>query len=712
MSKEEEKEKGKESSEKTGVTRREFLQMAAAAGVGVAAGAVIGRELFPKIVEVTPPPVITGWMGKILDVDLTAETVTIKDLDINMAKDYFGGRGLGVRIIYDEVGPDVDPLSPENILVFATGPLTGTDAPASGRFCIVSKSPLAHPKDHPEHGAIFDSHSGGEWGPELKFAGFDAIILRGKAASPKYLWIHEGVAELRDASAHWGKKTVATTTDIRAETDIRAKVACIGPAGENLVRIAAVINDANAPGFGRACGRDGGGAVMGSKNLKAIAVRGTKKIEIADPGAFADIVRETRDEAIPAGPVTGVGLPTYGTAVLVNVINGAGLFPTCNFKWGMFKEADDIGGETMAATILTRTKGCYNCNMRCGRVTATTGVFASEGEGPEYETVWSLGAQCGVHDLAAVSLAHYLCNELGLDAISAGSTIGCVMELCKEGHLDLPGYAAGTNSFGDGALLVDLIEKTASREGIGDDLAEGSKRLATKYGAPELSMSVKGLEFPAYDPRGVKAHGLAYATSNRGACHLRAYLIAAEVLGNYCGLTPPAVPAPTVEYRTATDSDKTGLVLVFQNLTTAIDALDVCLFSVFSLGAGHYAKLLSAATGIEYMDADILKVGERIWNLERLYNNREGFTKDDDRMPPRLETEPMPNEIWSTEAGEALVPSEEEPIDVPPHGPITSQPTAGNVVPLSEMLPLYYSQRGWTEEGVPTEAKLAELGLP
>ena len=728
--------------------RREYLKTVGALVAGLAIGGAAGwlskpvERVTERVTETVPGPTVTktvtvtapappvpefyGWMGKVLDVDLTTGTIKSRDLDEVCPdyKDYIGGRGLGVKILYDEVGPDTDPLGPENVLIFATGPLTGTDATASGRFCIVSKSPLAHPKVAKvpgKAGAIFDSQSGGEWSPEFKFAGFDAIILRGRADHPVYLWIHDGVAELKDATHLWGKTTVETTAMIGEELGIpEAKVACIGPGGENLVRIACVINEAIKPGYGRACGRDGGGAVMGSKNLKAIAVRGTMEIKIAKLAEMASTVRECTERVRP-DPITGTGLPVYGTAVLVNVMNGAGAFPTCNFNWGMWKEAAKISGEAMRGEVppvpktLTTTKGCYNCIMRCTRITKTPEellperpyITIGEGEGPEYETVWALGAQCGVDDLAAVSEAHYLCNELGIDGISTGSTIGCAMELCKEGLLALPPYSPGENPFGDGALLVDLCRKIATREGVGDELAEGSKRLATKYDRPELSMSVKGLEFPAYDPRGVLAHGLAYATSNRGACHLRAYLIAAEVLGHYCGLSPPDVDKPTVEFRLAPDSHKTDLVLIFQHLTAAIDALDTCLFSVFALGADHYSKLLSAATGIDYTAEDLLKIGERIWNLERLFNLREGFTKDDDRLPPRLEETPMPNEIWSTEEKAALSP----PVDVPPHGTIEKQPTAGSFIPIPDMLPLYYEKRGWTPEGVPTDEKLGELGL-
>ncbi|MEA3459613.1 MAG: aldehyde ferredoxin oxidoreductase family protein, partial [Chloroflexota bacterium] len=542
-----------------------------------------------------------------------------------------------------------------------------------------------------------------------------------KAANPVYLWIEDGKAEIKDAKGLWGKGTYETTAAIKEEIGKPGiKVACIGPAGEKLVKIACIINDADEPGYGRACGRDGGGAVMGSKNLKAIAVRGTLQVPIANPGEFAAVVREQTDK-LRAGPVCGTGLPTYGTAVLVNAINGVGLLPTCNFQWGMFKEATKTGGEAMVGEVagvpktLTAARGCCRtCPIHCGRVTSIPEprpdyVTISKGEGPEYESAWALGATCGVQNLAAITEANFLCNKLGLDTISTGSTIACAFELCEKGALDLSeiGYAKGKTPFGDGEAVVKLVSKIASKEGVGAELAEGSKRLADKCGRPELSMSVKGLEFPAYDARGVPGQGLAYATSNRGACHVRGYLIAAEVVGRYCGFSPPDIPEPTAEYRLSKDSDKTDLVLVFQHATAALDSLDQCLFTVFALGAEDYAKGLSAVTGVDYSAEDFLKVGERVWNLEKLFNIREGVTKDDDRLPPRLEEEPMPNEIYSAEEKKALKP----PVEVLPHGTIEKQPSAGSTVPIPEMLPLYYEKRGWTPEGVPTDEKLAELGL-
>jgi aldehyde:ferredoxin oxidoreductase len=588
-----------------------------------------------------------GWAGKLLEVDLSAERIKEVELDEKLTRTVIGGRGLGVKLLYERVGPGVDPFDPDNLLVFATGPLTGTLAPTSGRHCVVTKSPLT--------GTIFDSNSGGHWGAELKFAGIDAIVIRGRAERPVYLWVHDGEAELRDASDLWGLGTHATTDAILKQVgDSRARVACIGPAGERLVRIAAIINDKY-----RAAGRGGVGAVMGSKHLKAIVVRGTKPPKIADEKSFGIYVRECQ-KLLKEDPVTGTALPTYGTAILVNIINEHGIYPTRNFQTGVFPTADRTSGETIAETILVRKKGCFACPIACGRVTK---VEELEGEGPEYETIWAFGAQCGIDDLTAIVKANNLCNDLGLDTISMGNTIGCAMELSEKGKLDGP-------RFGDARAIVELTRATAMREGLGDKLAEGSARLARDCGLPELSMSVKGLELPAYDPRGVQGQGLAYATSNRGGCHLRAYMIGPEILG---------VPKLIERFST---SGKAEMVIISQNLCAAVDSLVLCRFSMFALDAVQYSKLLTAATGIEFTDEDLMTVGERIWNLERLFNLREGFSAKDDTLPKRLLEEPMPE-----------------------------GPSKGRKSLVASMLPSYYAFRGWTPEGVPTKEKLRELGL-
>jgi len=588
-----------------------------------------------------------GWAGKILEVDLSNEKITETKLDETLARDFIGGRGLGVKILYDRVGPDIKPLDPENLLIFATGPLTGTLAPTSGRHCVVTKSPLT--------GTILDANSGGFWGAELKFAGYDAIIVSGQAKKPVYLLVNDGKAELKAANALWGKGTHATTDGICKEVgDDKVKVACIGQAGEKLVRIAAIINDKY-----RAAGRGGVGAVMGSKRLKAVAVRGKGRPKIANEAEFNVHVRECQ-KLIKENPVTGTGLPTYGTAVLVNIINEHGVLPTRNFQTGVFPTADKTSGETMVETILVRNKACFACPIACSRITRVEGA---EHEGPEYETIGMFGAQCGVDNLEAIVKANLLCNDLGLDTISMGNTIGCAMELSERGKLNGP-------KFGDEKAIVELTQKTAMRDGLGEKLAEGSARLAKECGMPELSMSVKEMELPAYDLRGIQGQGLASATSNRGGCHLRAYMIGPEILG-----------LPNLVERFST-SGKPETVIIFQDLVAAIDSLVLCEFTAFALDTVQYSKLLSPATGIEFTDGDIMTIGERIWNLERLYNLREGFSADDDTLPKRLLEEPMPE-----------------------------GPSKGRVNMLSKMLPSYYSFRGWNSKGEPTKEKLKELGL-
>jgi aldehyde:ferredoxin oxidoreductase len=598
-----------------------------------------------------------GYIGKILRVNLSTGKISEEDLDEKLTSEFIGGRGIASKILWDEVSPEVDPFSPENKLIFATGPLTGTSAPSSGRYTVAAKSPLT--------GTIGEADSGGFWSVELKKAGYDILILEGKSRKPVYLWIKDRKAELRSAEPLWGKNTHETTDLIQKELgDEKIRVACIGPAGEKLARIACVINEKN-----RAAGRGGMGAVTGSKNLKAIAVRGRGKIEVAKPKELKEVLKDIR-KVMKENPVTGQGLPTFGTAVLVNIINQHGILPTRNFQTGVFEGVEKISGETMKDTILKKATACYGCPIGCGRITEVKkGKYAGNGEGPEYETIWAFGAQCGIDNLEAIAKANYLCNELGLDTISMGNTIGCAMELCERGYL--PKKDVGIDlRFGDADAVVELTRKTGLREGFGNLLAEGSFRLAEKYGHPELSMSVKKQELPAYDPRGVQGHGLAYATSNRGGCHLRAYLISPEIIG-----LPEKIDPFSIE-------EKPTWVKTFQDLTSVIDSADCCLFTTFAIGAVEYAKMFSAVTGIEVSPEELMKVGERIWNLERLYNLKAGFTKEDDTLPSRLLTEPMPE-------GAAK----------------------GLVHRLNEMLPEYYKIRGWDKDGVPTKEKLRELGL-
>lgn len=596
------------------------------------------------------------YHGTMLRVNLTTGDMKTSAISDEMSRKYIGGRGLSAKILYDEVDPTIDAYSPDNKLIFAAGPLSGTSAPTGGRYEVSCKSPLS--------GTITGANSGGQWAAHLRRAGIEVIVFEGKAKKPTYLQITNGKAELKSAEKLWGLDTHKTTDALQRDLGKEYRVACIGPAGEKLVKISCVINDKH-----RAAGRGGTGAVMGSKNLKAIAVKGDKKIEVADEEAF----KKAQDDAlkkIKENAVTGGGLPKYGTAVLVNIINGSGVLPTRNYQTGVFAEADKVSGETMEKTILTKRAACFSCPIGCGRVTdIKTGKYKSEGEGPEYETIWSFGPDCGVSDLAPISKANYLCNELGLDTISMGSTIGCAMELYQRGKLKKD-KAGKELKWGDGDAIVELTEKTAKREGLGNDLAEGSLRLAQKYGAPELSMSVKGEETPAYDPRGIQGHGLHYASNNTGGNHVRGYMISPEILGIPQKLDP-----------FVTEGKETWCKLI-QDLTAVIDSSGMCLFTSFAIGAPEYAALLAPATGFDFTPDELLATGERIWNIERLFNIKAGLTSKDDTLPPRLLKEPMPE-----------------------------GPAKGLVVMLDKMLPKYYKARGWDANGVPTKETLRKLGI-
>ncbi len=597
-----------------------------------------------------------GWIGKILRVDLTKGEWKAEDLDRNLAQKFIGGRGLGSKILYDEIDPKIDPLSSNNKLIMATGPLTGTSASAAGRYMAITKSPLT--------GTIACSNSGGQFGAELKFAGFDLIIVEGKAKEPVYLYVEDGKVEIRDAKHLWGKTTHETTDQILSETDMDARVACIGPAGEKLVRFACIVNEKH-----RAAGRSGVGAVMGSKNLKAIAVKGTGSVSVANKEAFR---KATLDgfQKVKANPVTSAGLPAYGTAILVNVINQHGLFPTRNFQQGVFEGAEKISGESIADQILVRNRACFACPIGCGRVIRVTDPkYACFGEGPEYESDWSLGACCGVDNINAIGKANYLCDILGMDPISTGVTIACGMELFQRGILSTK-EVGGSLNFGDADTMLEMVRAIGYREGFGDLLAEGSYRLAERFGHPEYSMSVKKQEFPAYDGRGAQGMGLQYATSNRGACHVRGYMVAAEIMGSPQKLDP------------FDTEEKAGWDKGFQDTTAVVDSSGICLFNTFAFGAPEILEYLRAATGMEMTLEDLMKAGERIWNLERLFNLKAGLTGKDDCLPERFTKEPMPE-----------------------------GPAKGHVVRLEKMLPEYYELRGWDKDGVPTKERLKELGL-
>ena len=614
-----------------------------------------------------------SWAGRILRVDLTNGLVKAEPLNMDWARAYIGSRGLASKYLVEEMDPKTDPLSPANKLIWATGPLTGTMASTGGRYTVVTKGPLTN--------AIACSNSGGYFGAELKMAGWDMVIVEGKSPRPVYLFISDDVAELRDASGLWGK-TVWQTEVILKKTlqDPLVRVSSIGRAGENQVLYASIVNDLH-----RAAGRSGVGAVAGSKNLKAIAVRGTKGVgNIRDPKAFMIAVKQAK-KVLADNAVTGQGLPTYGTQVLMNVINEVGALPTRNHRDVQFEGAKDLSAEAMATPRksdgkkhLVTNQACFGCTIACGRISKmdenhftvqNKPQYWGASGGLEYEAAWALGAANGVNDLEALQYANQLCNEDGIDPISFGATVGAVMELYEMGVLtrEQVGIEA---KFGSAQALAFLAEQTVTGQGFGKEVGLGSKRLTAKYGHPDLSMSVKGQEFPAYDSRGIQGMGLAYATSNRGACHLRGYTVASEVMG---------IPVKTDPLAT---EGKPELVKAFQDATAAFDSSGLCIFTTFAWGLPDLAPQISAACGEDYSPEVLGMIGERVWNMERDFNNRSGMTAADDTLPKRLLTEPA-----------------------------KTGPAKGRVNDLAKMLPHYYEVRGWNPDGTLKPETRQRLGL-
>lgn len=597
---------------------------------------------------------MNGYMGKVLRVDLTKGSIVAEKLDQGKAQKFIGGRGLGTAMIMKEIDPKVEALSPDNKLMLVTGPLTGTATPTGGRYMVVTKSPLT--------GTIASSNSGGYFGAELKFAGYDAIIFEGKAAAPKYLLIEDDKVELRDAADLWGKVISETTDLLEKRHGEKNRILAIGPAGENKSLLAAVMNDR-----WRAAGRSGVGAVMGSKNLKAVVVKGSGKVAVADEARLKDVFARCMKK-IKENGVTGSGLPTYGTAVLVNIINENGVFPTNNFQTGVFPDADDISGESLAAKYLKKKDPCFRCPIACGRYCEVDGI---EGGGPEYETIWAFGSDCGVKDLPSIIKANYWCNELGLDTISAGATLAAGMELYQKGLVKKEEFGDGpTLEFGNAPSIIEWTKRMGTAKGFGAKLALGSYRLCELYGATELSMTVKKQELPAYDPRGIQGHGVQYATSNRGGCHVRGYMISPEILG-----LPEKLDRFTLE-------GKSNWTKIFQDFTAAIDSVGLCLFTSFAMGADDYADLYNAVCGTSLSGGDFILAGERIWNIERMFNMKAGIGADQDTLPKRLLEEPLPE-----------------------------GPAKGWVHKLDQLLPEYYKLRGWGADGVPTKEKLTALGV-
>ncbi len=605
---------------------------------------------------------MNGWHGRLLRINLTNQTTSIEPIDPQICRDFIGGRGVAMWYISKEVAPTVDPFAPENKLVFAAGPLTATPAPTGNRYMVVTKSPLT--------GALAHSNSGGDFPTWMKRTGFDLFIFEGRAEAPVYVWVDEDRVEVRPAAHVWGKDVPAATDTLLAETDAEARVACIGPAGEHLVLMAAIMNDKN-----RAAARSGVGAVMGSKNLKAVVVKGNKNPPMADEKGMREL-SVTISKEVGADVKKGSNLREYGTAYVPQVTNTLGIFPTRNFQQGTFEGTSSIDGVALKNTYLIRHTPCYRCPISCGRLTEVPdGKYRGKGEGPEYETISSLGSGCGVSDLAALTRANYWCNELGMDTISTGMTIAAAMEMYEKGYIP-EDHIGQPLRFGDADAMITMIQKMARREGFGNELAEGSYRLAEKYGHPEIAVTTRKQEFPGYDPRGSQGMGLLYATSNKGASHMEGDLAYAEVFG-----VPQKIDPLTTE-------NKAALIARYEDAFALIDSSGLCVFLavryVFDkdvmLWPTRLTQLMNLTTGANYTPDDILKAAERVYNIERVFILKAGSTED--TLPHRMLHEPLPD-----------------------------GPAKGKVVELDKMLPEFYKIRGWDEKGAPTKEKLAELGL-
>ncbi|MFI4922380.1 MAG: aldehyde ferredoxin oxidoreductase family protein [Burkholderiales bacterium] len=614
-----------------------------------------------------------AWHKQVLRVNLSKGTCKAEPLNMKWVQDYLGQRGLATKYLVEEIDPKVDPLSPDNKLIFATGPLTGTMASTGGRYSVITKGPLT--------GAIACSNSGGYFGAELKMAGWDMVIFEGKSPKPVYLLIQNEKAELLPAENFiWGKSTWDTEELLKKKhQDPLIRVSSIGRAGENKVLFAAIVNDLH-----RAAGRSGVGAVMGSKNLKAVAVRGTKGVTVANPKEFMKATIAAK-KVLADSAVTGQGLPKFGTQVLMNIINEIGASPTRNHRDVQFEGASKISAEAMhekrptdGKANLVTNQACFGCTIACGRISKideTHWTVKNKPEywgasgGLEYEAAWALGNDNGVDDLEALTYANFICNEDGMDPITFGATVAAAMELYEMGVITEKDTGIKA-PFGSAEALCKFTEWTARGEGFGKILGLGSKRLCEKYGHPELSMTVKGQEFPAYDSRGIQGIGLAYATSNRGACHLRGYTVASEVMG---------IPVKTDPLTT---DGKAGLVKAFQDATAVVDSAGLCVFTTFAWTLNDIQPQLQTACEGDWSLEKLNLVGERIWNMEREFNNAAGFTAKDDTLPKRLLTE-------AAKTG----------------------PAKGKVNELGKMLPEYYKLRGWTPDGVPTKETRQRLGL-
>ncbi|MEM1539411.1 MAG: aldehyde ferredoxin oxidoreductase family protein [Candidatus Bathyarchaeia archaeon] len=605
-----------------------------------------------------------GYGGKILRVNLTDRKAVVEPLRDSLIKQFIGGRGFGVKILWDELSFGVDPLSPENKLVISVGPITGTKVQSASRWVAQFKSPLT--------GIYCRSVGGGFFGAELKFAGYDAIIVEGKSEKPVYVWVNDGNVEFKDASKVWGLNTLSTREILQEETDKRARMIMIGPAGERLVKISAIVTDDS-----RTAARGGGGAVMGSKKLKAIVVRGSGRTTVYDEKALNEAVNEQIKAYREWPSAPPADFKRLGTNTGTYVWYIVGNFPTYNFQQKNWEGIERFRPEILETYIIGH-KGCYGCAMQCGKIfRITDGPYAGIAwEFPELETEWSLGGIVGSNNIEAITYANMLCDLYGLDTISTGVAIAFATELYERGIISKTETDGLDLGWGKSELVVELVKRIALRMGnLGNLLAEGVRKAAEIIGrgAEKYAMHVKGMEMPAYDPRAMKGQGLGLATGTIGPSHAISWN-KFEILG-----VPKKVDPLTVD-------GKAELTKYVQ------DEMAVCETAVFCklivnhdvINPNFYSRVLYAVTGIEvFKDPKYLwKVGERIWNLERLFDVREGIDSKHDTLPERLLKEPHPRE-----------------------------PAKGQIIELDELLKDYYKVRGWNEQGIPTKEKIAELGL-
>jgi len=604
-----------------------------------------------------------GYSGKIAWIDLKEERIHIEELKEEIARKYLGGKGLGAYFLYHNLSPHTDPYDLDNKLIFITGPLTGTTFPAVSRSAVITRSPMT--------GTFLDSYSGAFFGPHMKLAGFDALIITGKAKDPVYVMVDRGEISIKKANHLWGLSTSETESRLKEELKgERISVAAIGQAGEKLVRFS------NIESSRRAYGRGGAGAVMGSKNLKAIVTRGDAKIKIAEENGFREVIERCR-EKIAQHPMTMRGgiFPRLGTMMTVDLTQTTGTFPTKNWQENTFTFADEINGNAFLQHTV-KPRACFACPIGCSRDTkATLAGHEYLTDGPDYETIFAFGSNCEIKDPKVIIAADQLCDDYGMDSISCGGVIGFAME-CFEKKLISEKDTGGIDlSFGNGDALIEVIHLIANREGIGHLLAEGVKNASEKIaGSSTFAVHVKGLDLPGYDPRGMKGQGLTYALSDRGACHVRSNTIRTELLG---------IPQSVNRYGY---EGKAQMVRDLQLNYATFDCLIACVFGAFAISLEDYSDALRTVTGWPMTPEELRRIAERAWNLTRLFNVREGFTRKDDTLPERLFT------LAST-----------------------TGPSKGELVnkeDFEKMLDEYYEIAGWEKAtGVPTKEKLVELGI-